>query len=102
MRPESTPYRLSGAARETLAAIAYRREATRAEIEAIRGVSCESVLAVLLEHGLIEERGRREAPGRPIVYATTTRFLEHFGLNSLADLPPLPETADERLDAGEH
>jgi segregation and condensation protein B len=94
MRPELAPYRLSGAARETLAAIAYRREATRAELENVRGVNCEKLLATLLEHGLIEERGRRDTPGRPIVYATTARFLEHFGLNSLDDLPPLPPPVD--------
>lgn len=101
MRPELAPSRLSGAARETLAAVAYRREATRAEVERVRGVNCEKLLAVLLEHGLIEERGRRDVPGRPIVYATTLRFLEHFGLASLDDLPPLPPSVNDTPGVGE-
>lgn len=95
MRPEITPIRLSGAARETLAVLAYRREATRAEVERVRGVNCEKLLAALLEHGLIEERGRRDVPGRPIVYAPAARFLEHFGLASLDDLPPLSPSVNE-------
>ena len=80
---------LSRAALETLAIIAYRQPITRAEIEAVRGVSVESPLATLLEQGLIAEVGRRDGPGRPILYGTTPRFLEAFGLRDLSQLPPL-------------
>lgn len=86
--------RLSTAALETLAIIAYRQPITRAEIEAIRGVNCEGVLRTLLARGLIEEVGRAEGPGRPIRYGTTMLFLQHFGLRSLADLPPLDGAAE--------
>ena len=82
---------LSPAALETLAIVAYRQPATRLDVEAVRGVRCEAVLATLLERGLIEEAGRKEGPGRPVLYRTTRRFLEWFGLTDLADLPPLPE-----------
>lgn len=81
--------RLSTAALEVLAVIAYRQPITRAEIEAIRGVNSESPLETLTEYGLITEVGRKEAPGRPILYGTTPEFLEAFGLNDLTDLPPL-------------
>ena len=87
--------RLSTAALETLAIIAYRQPITRAEIEAIRGVNCDGVLRTLLAKGLIEEVGRAEGPGRPILYGTTMLFLQHFGLRSLADLPPLDGVAAE-------
>ena len=80
--------RLSRAALETLAIIAYHQPVTRADIEAVRGVqSSKGTLDVLLELGLARMRGRRRSPGRPITYGTTDRFLEHYGLASLADLP---------------
>ncbi|OUM94897.1 MAG: SMC-Scp complex subunit ScpB [Firmicutes bacterium ZCTH02-B6] len=85
------PAPLSQAALETLAIIAYRQPITRAEIEQLRGVRVDSALQSLLERELIEEAGRADAPGRPILYRTTPRFLEWTGLSSLADLPPLPE-----------
>ena len=85
--------RLSNAALETLAVIAYRQPVTRAQIEHVRGVSADRAIATLLAHGLIEEVGRLETPGRPAVFGTTVEFLEQFGLASLADLPPLPENA---------
>jgi segregation and condensation protein B len=81
--------RLSQAAIETLAVIAYRQPITRAQIEAVRGVNCDAVLRTLLSRGLIEEVGRLEQVGRPILYGTTFAFLQHFGLQSLSDLPPL-------------
>ena len=90
--------RLSPAALETLAIIAYRQPITRAEIEAIRGVNCDGVLRTLLARGLIEEVGRSEGPGRPILYGTTFLFLQHFGLRSLEDLPPL-DGAEEGASA---
>lgn len=83
--------RLSRAALETLAIIAYQQPATRPEIDAIRGVNSDGVLKSLLSKGLIEETGRAERPGRPILYCTTSDFLSHFGLASIEELPPLPE-----------
>lgn len=98
--PEAAPYverllglgerrRLSQAALETLAIIAYRQPVSRPEIEAIRGVNSDSVLRTLLAAGLIEEAGRASAPGRPILYTTTFAFLQHFGLTRPEDLPVL-------------
>lgn len=82
------PRRLSRAAQETLAIIAYHQPVTRAEIEAVRGVQASrGTLDVLLELKLVRMRGRRRTPGRPVTYGTTDAFLEHFGLASLADLP---------------
>ena len=82
------PRRLSRAAQETLAIIAYHQPVTRAEIEAVRGVQASrGTLDVLLELRLVRMRGRRRTPGRPVTYGTTDAFLEHFGLASLADLP---------------
>ena len=79
--------RVSPASLETLAVIAYRQPVTRAEVEAIRGVNCDQTIYTLMQRRLIEERGRREAPGRPILYGTTWEFLECFGLSSLDELP---------------
>jgi len=81
--------RLSRAALETLAIIAYQQPVTRPEIDAIRGVSSDGVLKSLLSKGLVQEIGRAERPGRPILYSSTSDFLQHFGLNSLEELPPL-------------
>ena len=86
------PRRLSRAAQETLAIIAYHQPVTRAEIEAVRGVQAsKGTLDVLLELGLVRMRGRRRTPGRPVTYGTTDAFLEHYGLASLADLPGMAE-----------
>jgi segregation and condensation protein B len=79
--------RVSPASLETLAVIAYRQPVTRAEVEAIRGVNCDQTIYTLMSRRLIEERGRRETPGRPILYGTTWEFLECFGLSSLDELP---------------
>ncbi len=87
--------RLSRAALETLAIIAYRQPIIRAEVEAVRGVNAEGVLAALLEKGLVKITGRRETVGRPFVYGTTREFLEYFGLNSLKELPQLKEFKEE-------
>jgi segregation and condensation protein B len=98
--------RLSRAALETLAIIAYHQPVTRAEIEEIRGVVIsKGTLDVLLETGWVRLRGRRRAPGRPITYGTTDRFLEQFGFDSIADLPGLAELKglgllDGQLPAG--
>ena len=81
--------RLSRAALEALAIVAYQQPITRPEIDAIRGVNSDGVLKSLLSKGLIQEAGRAERPGRPILYNTTPDFLSHFGLSSLTELPPL-------------
>jgi segregation and condensation protein B len=90
--------RLSRAALETLAIIAYQQPVTRPEIDAIRGVNSDGVLKSLLSKGLVQEVGRAERPGRPILYSTTPDFLGHFGLSSLEELPPLnpPEETGEQ------
>lgn len=81
-----TPQRLSRAALETLAIIAYRQPVSKAEIEAVRGVSTDHTVRALLELNLIRTVGRSELPGRPFLYGTTTTFLEHFGLKNIKDL----------------
>ncbi len=91
--------RLSRAALETLAIIAYRQPVTRPQLEAIRGVSCDGVLRTLLNRGLVEEVGRLDQAGRPILYGTTFAFLQYFGLTSLDDLPPLEEEIAAELEA---
>jgi segregation and condensation protein B len=85
---------LSQAAIETLAIIAYKQPITKAEIESLRGVSIESALNTLVEKNLVEEGGRKDAPGRPILYRTTCQFLKYFGLNDLSELPKIPEWVD--------
>jgi segregation and condensation protein B len=81
--------RLSRAALETLAIVAYQQPVTRPYIEGVRGVSSDGVMKSLLSKGLVQEVGRAEGPGRPILYGTAPDFLQHFGLNSLGELPPL-------------
>jgi segregation and condensation protein B len=92
--------RLSRAALETLAMIAYQQPVTRPEIDAVRGVNSDGVLKSLLNKGLIQEMGRAERPGRPILYSTTPDFLQHFGLNSLEELPPLQDAVGETNNEG--
>jgi segregation and condensation protein B len=95
------PKKLSRAAIETLAIIAYHQPVTRAEIEDIRGVSAaKGTLDVLLETGWIRPRGRRKAPGRPLTYGTTPEFLAHFGLEALGDLPGLDDLKGSGLFDG--
>lgn len=88
---------LSKAALETLAIIAYQQPVTRPQIEAVRGVNSDSVIKNLLSKGLIEEAGRTEGPGRPTLYTTTPEFLQHFGLTTLTDLPPLSQEGQPTL-----
>jgi segregation and condensation protein B len=83
--------RLSRAALETLAIIAYQQPVTRPEIDAIRGVNSDGVLKSLLSKGLIQEAGRAERPGRPFLYVSTSDFLQHFGMKSLVELPALAQ-----------
>lgn len=109
--PEAGPYverflgleassRLSGAALETLSIVAYRQPVTRAQIEAIRGVNSEGVLRALVRRGLLEESGRAETVGRPILYGTTFEFLQQFGLQGARDLPDW-QTFNEALEERE-
>lgn len=81
--------RLSAAALETLAIVAYKQPITRPQVEAIRGVDCGRAIATLRTLNLIDETGRAESPGRPLLYGTTLRFLEYFGLEHPSDLPPI-------------
>ncbi len=92
--------RLSRAALETLAIVAYRQPVTRGDIEAIRGVDSSGVLQTLLARGLIEAVGRLETVGNPVQYGTTPEFLRFFGLSSLDELPPLPEEAAPQEEPG--
>jgi len=81
--------RLSQAALEVLSIVAYRRPVTRPQVDAIRGVNSDGALKSLLSKGLVQDVGRSSSPGRPILYSITPEFLQHFGLGSLEDLPPL-------------
>jgi len=97
---QSEPDRLTGPSLETLAIIAYKQPVTRAEIERVRGVNVGGVLKTLLEKDLIQVKGRKDAVGKPLIYGTTGKFLELFGLNSLDDLPALRDFSEEDLDYG--
>jgi segregation and condensation protein B len=87
--------RLSQAALEVLAIVAYMQPMTRPQVDHIRGVNSDGALRTLLSKGLVEEMGRLETPGRPILYGTTPLFLQHFGLSGLGELPPLREEEEE-------
>ena len=91
---------LSRAALETLAMIAYQQPVTRPQIDSVRGVNSESMLKSLLNKGLIFESGRTDGPGRPILYSTSPEFLQHFGLNSITELPPLELTESDNNHDG--
>jgi segregation and condensation protein B len=91
--------KLSKAALETLAVVAYRQPCTMPEVEAVRGVSVDGVMKTLGERGLVREGGRKQAPGRPILYATTEEFLEYFGLNDISELPDIDMLAVEEVKA---
>ncbi len=108
--PGRKPERLSGPAMETLAIIAYRQPITKAAIEAVRGVSCDGMIQKLLDRDLIRIGGRADLPGRPLLYLTTDLFFEHFGINSIDELPnaselrriKLPEpTTETKVDDSE-
>lgn len=92
--------RLSKPALETLAIIAYRQPITRAELEAIRGVACGEVVRTLMERRMVKITGRAEELGRPMLYGTTTQFLDTFGLSSVKDLPKPEEFADQMVQQG--
>jgi segregation and condensation protein B len=94
--------RLSRAALETLAIIAYRQPITRPGIDAIRGVNSDGVLKSLLAKELVREGGRAETPGRPIIYGTTEAFLQHFGLSNLEEMPPFEEELPDLVETDEN
>ena len=90
--------RLSRAAMETLSIIAYSQPITRSEIEAIRGVSADNMIRLLVERNLVKEVGKKDIPGKPVQFGTTKDFLKVFRLNSIADLPKLDETESDRFE----
>ena len=96
---------LSQAALEVLAVIAYNQPVTKSFVEQVRGVDCSGVISTLCQRGLIEEKGRLELPGRPLIYGTTSEFLRCFCVSDLSELPPLPEKKEDELkkalEAGE-
>ena len=92
--------KLSRAALETLAIISYKQPVTKSEIEGIRGVNCDYSVQKLLDMELVEIAGREEGPGRPLLYATSDKFMDHFGLNELSDLPQLKEFETESHSIG--
>jgi len=93
---------LSRAGLETLAIIAYQQPVTRPQIDSIRGVNSDSMMKSLLNKGLILESGRADGPGRPILYSTTPEFLQHFGLNSILEMPPLAPLAKPEEEGENH
>ncbi len=104
--PEASPYverfvlstrhaRFTKASLETLAIVAYKQPVTRHQVTSIRGVSSDGVLRALVDRGLVEDVGRDDGPGRPILYGTTVQFLERLGLRSLTDLPPITPFLDD-------
>ena len=95
--PAPKPARLTAPALETLAIIAYRQPITRADVEAVRGVTIDGVLQTLMERGLVKISGRAEVPGRPLLYETTQFFLDHFGLRTLDELPNVEELRTRHL-----
>jgi segregation and condensation protein B len=95
--PEMRPTRLSAPALETLAIIAYRQPITKADVEAIRGVTVDGMMQKLLDAGLVKITGRAEIPGRPLLYVTTQHFMEHFGLKNLDELPNASELREITL-----
>jgi segregation and condensation protein B len=98
---QTTKKRLSQAALETLALIAYKQPVTRAELEEIRGVSCDYALQKLLEKELVSIVGRSDGPGRPLIYGTTGKFMDYLGINRLADLPKPKDFKDPENSVGE-
>ena len=89
---------LSQAALEVLAVVAYNQPVTKAFVEQVRGVDCSGVIVSLTAKGLVEEKGRLELPGRPLLYGTTEHFLRCFNIPSIEELPPLPESEEENKD----
>ncbi len=99
--PSRKPERLSAPAMETLAITAYRQPITKSALEAVRGVSCDGMLQKLLDRELVKIEGRADLPGRPLLYATTDLFLEHFGITDIDELPNIGELRKVELPSGE-
>jgi len=93
--------RLSTSALETLSIVAYKQPVTKSELEQIRGVNCDYALQKLLEKGLLEIKGKAETVGRPLLYGTTDKFMEYFGINSLKELPSLKDFQEEDNSIGD-
>lgn len=98
---QTTKKRLSQAALETLALVAYKQPVTKSELEEIRGVSCDYAMQKLLEKELVQIAGRSEGPGRPLLYATSPKFMDYLGIRSLQDLPRPKDFRDEENSIGE-
>ena len=98
---QSTKKKLSKAALETLSIIAYKQPVEKSELEKIRGVSCDYSIQKLLEKELVEITGRSEGPGRPLIYSTSEKFMDHFGLKSINDLPKTRDIASAKTSIGE-
>ena len=96
---DSQQARISSAALETLAIIAYKQPITKSEIEEIRGVSCDYTVQKLMEKDLVAVAGRADGPGKPLLYKTSTTFMDHFGINSTKDLPKLKEIETQQENA---
>jgi segregation and condensation protein B len=101
MLKQDNPKKLSRAALETLSIIAYKQPVTKPEIEHIRGVNCDYTIQKLLEKELIAIMGRKDAPGKPLIYGTSDKFMQHFGLGSIDDLPQLKEIKKPENEIGE-
>jgi segregation and condensation protein B len=99
LKPERT--RLSRAGLETVAIVAYRQPITQPEVDAIRGVNSDGVIRTLMEKNLVKQIGRKDTPGRPMLYSTTEEFLSHFGLNDISQLPELEDIILPALEAGD-
>ena len=99
VQEKKTKKSLSQSAMETLAIVAYKQPITRVEVEKIRGVNSDYAINTLSEYGLIEDIGRADLPGRPLLYSTTKEFLRTFGYSSLKDLPALPENLAENTES---
>ena len=97
----NTVKRLTGAALETLAIVAYKQPVTKSEMESIRGVSCDYTIQKLMERELVEIKGRSNEVGRPLLYGTTNHFLDYFGINHVGDLPKLKEFTEPENQIGE-
>ena len=93
---------LSSAAFEVLAVIAYNQPVTKSFVEQVRGVDCSGVISSLYDKGLIEEKGRLELPGKPLIYGTTDTFLRCFGVKDLSELPPLPQKQESAADPSDN
>jgi segregation and condensation protein B len=98
---QKTKKRLSGSALETMSIIAYKQPITKTEIERIRGVNCDYAIQKLLDRELIQIQGKSDAPGRPLLYGTSSQFMEYFGINNLKDLPQPKDFASSDNEVGD-